>query len=1277
MDIKKFDFNEITSLVFKAPIRLFVSFTLYLLITGGANASGIVAATITSYYLPGSPTWTGATPAAVCVSHSNFCHGAPGALVASMTCGIVPGSLTIIPSWQSFCVSYKEPIAPVTSCPANSVIASPTSCSCNIGYKPSNIASGIATACILQSAAEPSKNVAQPCTNTPASTIASTQQNACTNPINSGTGGKHQREGDYSGVGPYPLIGDRNYDSGGATLSAVDATVWGSQWRSTYDRLLSYASNGVISAATVKRADGKQYYFTLIGTSWVGDADIVGSLVRLGVDAAGNAIGWIYTNEHDEVETYDAAGKLTTISNRAGLTQTLSYSDGTAGANGGYVLDAAGVATAVVLPAGKLIRVTDPAGHTLQYGYDTAGRVVKMTDPAGGSYLYSYSDTTSLSANLTSVKYPDGKVRTYLYGETANVSATPATGVSYVHALTGIIDENGNRYASWTYDAQGRATSSEHGTFGSGIDHVGLTYTAPDANGNSSTSVTDPRGNVRTYTFSTLLGVVKNTGITGQPCNGCSAAFTYDSNGNVASRTDFKGNTTCYSYDLARNLETVRIEGIAAGTACPANLSSYVPSTAVGSVERKTTTQWHATLRLPLAVAEPLRLTTYTYDTQGNLLSRSTQATTDTTGGAGLAAATSGTARTTSYTYNTAGQILTIDGSRTDVADITRYSYDVQGNLATVTNALNQQTALGNYDANGRPGTLTDPNGQIASLSYDARGRLITRSSGTETTRYTYDGVGQLIGVSAASGANYTYTYDAAHRLTDITDNLGNRISYTLDAMGNRTKEQTLDAAGNIVQTHSRTFDALNRLYQDIGAINQTTTYAYDANGNLTNITDPLNRQSTRSYDALNRLVSNTDAAAGNTRYGYDGQDQLLSVTDPKNLTTQYQRDGLGNLTQQTSPDTGITVNTYDAAGNVLTRTDAKGQIASYTYDALNRLTGIRYSGGTAPAQTVSYQYDQGTNGIGHLTGLTDMTGTTAYSYDTHGRLTGETRQPSAAPTTTYTTAYSYDPQGRLTSITYPSGRTVNYTLDGLGRINQIATTYNATTKVLTSNISYEPFGGVHSFTYGDGTSAPVQTYVRQRDQDGRIASYTLNGKPIAIGYDIASQISFIADPLNLANTANYSYDPLSRLTGYTQNALSQNYGYDADGNRLTQTIGATTTNYGYAPGSNRLASIQVGTGIPQPLTQDAVGATTSDATRQYTYDTRGRLIQTTTAQGVINYEVNALGLRTRKQVPYSNTDTQYYYDVQGHLIGESPTGSSQFTREYIYLGDQPVAVMQ
>jgi YD repeat-containing protein len=1058
-------------------------------------------------------------------------------------------------------------------------------------------------------------------------------------PIAIANGLKWLVEQDYIGSGTYPLRFSRSYNSNSAVR-----TMLGMKWSSNlYDRKLVISTSATAPLVGVLRDVGRSVTFQLVGGIWVADADVTDTLVQLP-----NAAGWQYTIANDSVELYDAAGKLQSITNRTGLTQTLTYA-----------------------ADGKLQTDTDSNGRQLIFEYDASGNISTLTDPAGGIYHYAY-DTNN---NLTLVTYPDTKTKQYLYGEAAQTG-----GVSQPNLLTGIIDENGVRYASYWYDATGRAIKEEMAPgLNQGIDRYTLAYTADAYRRPVSTVLTDALGTSRTYHYTTILGTSKDTGVSqpgGSGCGAASSALTYDASGNIATSADFKGNKTCYAYDLTSNLETVRLEGVAAATACPSNLSTYVPSTATGSVERKITTTWNATYRLPLQVAEPLRLTTNTYDATGNQLTRTVQPTTDATGGAGLNATAAGTPRTITNTYNTAGKVLTVDGARTDVTDVTSYGYDAAtGNLATVTNALYQVTTLGNYDANGRPGLSTDPNGMTTDLYYDPRGRLTSRTTGGETTGYTYDGVGQLIYVSAPSGANYTYTYDDAHRLTDIADGLGNHIHYTLDAIGNRTKEETFDSASNLVQTHSRTFDALNRLYQDIGAINQTTTYEYDANGNLTKITDPLTRQTTQTYDALNRLLTSTDAALGVTRYGYDGLDQLTKVTDPKTLITQYTRDGLGNLKQQTSPDTGITANTFDDAGNILTRTDAKGQVSAYAYDALNRLTDIAYMpyGSNTALQTVAYRYDQGLNGIGHLTQIIDSTGTTNYSYDQHGRLTGEVRQTQGM---VYTTVYGYDSQGRLESIGYPSGRLVSYAFDSMGRVSQISTTANNVTQILASNVTYEPFGGIHSFNYGDGIAAPVQSYTRSRDQDGRIASYTLKGKAMAIGYDAASQISSITDPQYPLSPAGYGYDALSRLNSYIQSATAQSYTYDANGNRSSQTLGSTT-DYTYVPGSNRLAGIQVNAGAIQPVAQDANGSTTSDPTRQYSYDLRGRLVQVTTAQGTINYEVNALGLRVRKQVPYAHTDTLYHYDTQGHLIGESPLGSAQFSREYIYLGDQPVAVMK
>ena len=142
-----------------------------------------------------------------------------------------------------------------------------------------------------------------------------------------------------------------------------------------------------------------------------------------------------------------------------------------------------------------------------------------------------------------------------------------------------------------------------------------------------------------------------------------SEVLTYDANGNVASRTDFNGNRTNYTFDLARNLETQRKEAL---TSAGAN----TPQT------RTTTTEWHPTFRLRTRIAAPLRLTTNVYDPDGTqcgatgaLCSGTVQATSDASGAQGLSATPTGAARTWTYTYNANGRVLTIDGPRTDLAD--------------------------------------------------------------------------------------------------------------------------------------------------------------------------------------------------------------------------------------------------------------------------------------------------------------------------------------------------------------------------------------------------------------------------------------------------------------------------------------------------------------------------------------------------------------------------------------------------------------------------------
>lgn len=210
--------------------------------------------------------------------------------------------------------------------------------------------------------------------------------NSCTsvsNPVNPGTGNKYQTETDFLVPGQWPLRFQRYYNKGAADDSQSSwyfgpdwFTQIGSYWRHSFDRSVNFLASTDIATAFAYRPDGKVLPFNLYNGQYRVDADVSDALQKL-TDASNASTAWRYTTADDEIELYDATGKLLSITNRAGLTQSLSYSDGTSGSGGGYVLDANGNPTAIVLPAGLLIRVTDASGRSLNFGYDAASRIVK------------------------------------------------------------------------------------------------------------------------------------------------------------------------------------------------------------------------------------------------------------------------------------------------------------------------------------------------------------------------------------------------------------------------------------------------------------------------------------------------------------------------------------------------------------------------------------------------------------------------------------------------------------------------------------------------------------------------------------------------------------------------------------------------------------------------------------------------------------------------------------------------------------------------------------
>ncbi len=1020
------------------------------------------------------------------------------------------------------------------------------------------------------------------------------------NPCEVASGNKSARQVDYVSSSNSGLRFVRTYNSQAGQsrygISDQYARLWeplGAGWMANYFQRLYVSAGTIFGTVFALRPDGRLLSFRASGADYYSDADVADQLMAIR-DSFGVITGWEYRTAADATEVYDAEGRLQSVADRGRPAITIVY-DGTYG----------------MLP----IEATDIYGNTLQFVYQTGSDKIEhlkqVIDPDGEVIEFTYS-----SSKLAKATYPDTASREYAYDSNMQ--------------MTSMKDENGITYATWTYwyaGAEGFVVKSS--AHAGGVDQYSFSY------GGSSRTVTDPLGKVRSY--STVIREGRRR-VTSAPstCSGCSTEKTlvYDLNGNVSSRTDFLNNQTTYSYNPSRILEVSRTE-------------AYGTSNA-----RTIATDWHGTYRLPIEIEELGRTTTFTYDGDGNQLTRTV---TDTT---------TSQSRTWTYTYNSYGQVLTADGPRSDVSDVTTYTYYSCttgyecGQLHTITNALGQVTTYDSYNAHGQPTQITDPNGLVTTLTYDLRQRLTSRTVGTEASTFEYWPTGLLKKVTLPDGSYLTYAYDNAHRLIEVEDADGNSITYTLDNMGNRTKEEVYDPFSALVRQHHRVFNTLNQLWKDIGSVNTaavTTEYGYDNNGHATAIEAPESRATYNLYDELNRLKQITDPESGITQFAYDANDNLTGVTDPRSLVTSYTYNGFGDLLTQVSPDTGTTTQTYDSGGNLATRTDARSKTGTYSYDALNRLTEIDYSD-----QTITYTYDTGTDNKGRLMQVSDNSGSTAWTYTAPGRVASRTQVMGAI---SKSVGYGYNSAGQLTSLTTPSGQTVTYSYSN-GSISGL--TVNSTT--LLSDVVYEPFGPVAGWTWGNTTLA-----VRTFDQDGNITQVDSAGLN-TYDYDDAFRITDIVDTGNANLTWSYDYDDLDRLTEATSIPLTETWTYSANGNRLTQG-GTHSSTFNVSGSNNRLQS---STGwVWGSLSHDAAGNVVQivrNYTNTGTYDDAGRLVNISYASINFDYEYNAFAQRVRKSTPLGVI--YFVYDEEGHLLGEYD-GSGNLIQETVWLGDIPVATLR
>lgn len=1071
-------------------------------------------------------------------------------------------------------------------------------------------------------------------------------------PIVPEIGMKYLGEVDYEGEGPFPLQFKRSYLSGGIDKGAMSAgwsTPYFTRYRESknsgesfvrvellppgapYDPPPLEAVLDAPHAMLFLRENGGYFQFNRSPTGYQtvsNQPDVISAT------GAGDGKRWSYFAEDDVNEVYDHEGRLLSLTDRNGVSQTMHYN-----ANG------------------QLSRVAHSLGRELAFTYHPGGQLASMTAPGNRTTRYEYA-----GLNLVRVIYPDDTSRRYHYEDER-----------FPSKITGVTDERGVRTVTVEYDYRGRAVMTNGPD---GADRYRFEYWE------GGFKEIDPLGTTRTYKLTRVQDIWRATQ-TEQGCSACGtdvANTTFDARGYRATETDFEGNVTRYSYD-ARGLLRSMTE--AAGT----------------PLTRTTTWDYDPQWRVMTRMVEPAatggtRVTTQMLDGLGNVQRR------DVTVGAET--------RSWRYTWNSAGQMLTEDGPRTDLADVVTYTYDPQGNVTSMTDALGFVTRYVEYDAQGRLLEMIDPNGLVTEYEFDARHRLVAEHSGAEssvvreTTRYAYDEADNPARITLPDGSYLSYTYDDSDRLAEVSDSAGNKIVYSYDQLGLPTVEEVRGPNDVLASVEKRAYDALGRI-ESITASRpaERTTFQYDRNGNETARHSPLHPEANRSeWDGLARMQKSIDPAGEEVEFVYDAQDNLRSVRDPRDLLTEYGYNGFDELTRLASPDTGTTAYDFDAAGNLSSQTDARGVAATYTYDAADRLISASW-----PDEVLGFGYDLPAAGEGARGRLTEaatvqrnnsgLDGTAlSYTYDTQGRVTS--KQQKVGKAAAKSIRYDYDEWGRTSGATLPSGIQISYDYGADGRI--VAIRVNGIQVV--KEAEYFPMGRPKAWRYGaDGI------YRREFDQDGRVREHTLGTGQRSLAYDAEGRISSIDDAGQGHSEWGFTYDEVDRLatasnaaiSGPTA-ALSISWSFDATGNRIQEVKSSgggapATTSYTIAPASNRLVSVQAV--ATSPRSQDAVGNTVSwraeagdfaGSELSATYSGRNRRvnIQRSDAGGttsIARYAYNTYGERVGKWLGQDSTTAdvpptrQYVYDESGKLLGEYGS-SGELIAEHVWLEDVPVATI-
>ncbi|MBM7466105.1 RHS repeat-associated protein [Microbacterium esteraromaticum] len=595
---------------------------------------------------------------------------------------------------------------------------------------------------------------------------------------------------------------------------------------------------------------------------------------------------------------------------------------------------------------------------------------------------------------------------------------------------------------------------------------------------------------------------------------------------------------------------------------------------------------------------------------------------------------------------------------------LTTVSVDALGRTSSVWLPLRPQ--LSNPDSPSMSFTYT--------LSQTAPNKVETKKftgGGIVSEFQFFDGLGRLVQTqrAAAGGGAVVKTTNYDHQGREyFVDS-----DYWTDSMTPGAGFFTPVTEDNIPSQTITSYDAVGRATKTVlkttGTVRSQTLTSYTG-ADRVDSTPPTGGTATSVFtDSLGQKTKLTQYLGGtptgtgqSTTYAYDGGGRMTQMTDPAGNTWTWSFDLLGNRTGQSDPDSGTSTATYDLVGNMTSTTDARGKLVTTTFDELNRKTAM-YAGTASGSKLAAWVYDTVKKGL--VTSSTSYVGSTpssvglAYtssvgSYDAADNPLQQTVSiPAGAPAfagTTYTTTSYYHPDSTLLGKAVPAAgglpsETIRYTYDSRGALSGI----RGASMVL-ANTVYTPLGQLSQFNRYNGTNNGYSTYGYDV-ATGAVLTVTDNAVFNGSGHYVADRAYSRDDAGNVTSSTTvathptaqtqkvcYTYDGLRQLTrAWTPNTTTAcsatpsasamggpapywlEYAYDnATGNRKSVTsktaAGTSTTSTFTYPdaGSARphgVSAVSGGAGAGS-YGYDAAGNQTARPGQTVTYGDTGKVVK-------------------------------------------------------------------